>query len=497
MASINLNSEIVFSSSDSMLSHQISRYIKDGKLRKIAPRIYTTNMVDSDENIVRRNVISILEWRFPGFVISHRSAKEMKTTQNGEIFITGTYNRRFDSIPGIVVNVMAGPQPDKKDLPFGRIFVSGEYRWMLENMQSARKTGESSKVLPVAEIEKRLEGVMLAGGESAMNDYRDSLRETAERLGMQAEFEKLNKLISALLSTHSSDILTTPSAKAMSAGIPYDTDRVKLFEILFQALKNRTFYVFKNLVKTEEEFRMFAFFESYFSNYIEGTEFDVNEARQIVETGMPILRRDDDSHDILGTFKIVSNRSEMSKTPSSFSEFIEILCTRHAILMQGRPYNNPGVFKDKNNRAGNTYFVDYKLVKGTLSAGFQYYSALESAFAKALFMMFMISEIHPFTDGNGRMSRVMMNAELVKTGEPRIIVPTVYREDYLLALRALSRQAKVEPFLKVMLRLHQFSVNLYGTDFSEIDNYLKLCNAYEEPTSAKLKIIDRVFSDMA
>ena len=76
-------------------------------------------------------------------------------------------------------------------------------------------------------------------------------------------------------------------------------------------------------------------------------------------------------------------------------------------------------------------------------------------------------------------------------------MPTVYREDYLLALRALSRQAKVEPFLKVMLRLHQFSVNLYGTDFSEIDNYLKLCNAYEEPTSAKLKIIDRVFSDMA
>lgn len=496
MENVNLSSEIIFASSDSGVSHQISRYIKDGKLRKIAPRIYTTNMADSDENIVRRNIISILEWRFPGFVISHRSAREMRATPSGDIFVTGTYNRRYETIPGIAINVMEGPAPDAKDLPFGRIYVSGEYRWMLENMQVSRRNGDASKILPVSEIEKRLESIMLAGGEDAMNKYRDTLRETAERLEMQAEFEKLNKLISALLSTHSADVLTTPSAKAMSAGIPYDRDRVKLFEILFHALKNRTFYTYSNLVKTEEEFRMFAFFESYFSNYIEGTEFEINEARQIVETGIPILRRDDDSHDILGTFKIVSNRQEMSRTPTSFSEFIEILRSRHAVLMQGRPYHNPGFFKDRNNRAGNTYFVDYKLVEGTLSAGFQYYSALESAFAKAIFMMFIISEVHPFSDGNGRMSRIMMNAELVKADEPRIIVPTVFREDYLLALRALSRQNNYDPFLKVMIKLHQFSVNLYGTDFSEMDNYLRLCNAYEEPSAAKLKIIDRVFENI-
>ncbi|GAI76162.1 unnamed protein product, partial [marine sediment metagenome] len=29
-------------------------------------------------------------------------------------------------------------------------------------------------------------------------------------------------------------------------------------------------------------------------------------------------------------------------------------------------------------------------------------------------IMFVISEIHPFLDGNGRIARVMMNAELVK-----------------------------------------------------------------------------------
>jgi fido (protein-threonine AMPylation protein) len=35
-------------------------------------------------------------------------------------------------------------------------------------------------------------------------------------------------------------------------------------------------------------------------------------------------------------------------------------------------------------------------------------------------MMFLISEVHPFADGNGRIARIMMNAELVAAGEERI-----------------------------------------------------------------------------
>jgi Fic family protein len=38
----------------------------------------------------------------------------------------------------------------------------------------------------------------------------------------------------------------------------------------------------------------------------------------------------------------------------------------------------------------------------------------------------MISEVHPFMDGNGRISRIMMNAELTAAGMPKIIIPTHY-----------------------------------------------------------------------
>ncbi len=54
-------------------------------------------------------------------------------------------------------------------------------------------------------------------------------------------------------------------------------------------------------------------------------------------------------------------------------------------------------------------------------------------------MMFVTSEVHPFLDGNGRLARVMMNAELTAKNQTKIIIPTVYRDDYLGALRKLSR----------------------------------------------------------
>ena len=484
---LDLNKEIIFASSDSDVSHQIARMVRLGRLRKIAPRIYTPNMIDSSEVIVRRNLLSILNWRFPNTVISHRSACEMRVTSEGTFYLTGTYNRKVTDLPGITIYLLKGPAADIQDMVYGRMFIASEYRWMLENMQSSRKQGDDSKVLPISLIEKKLESVLVAGGEEQLNQYRDTLRETAERLSMTDEFAKINILISALLNTHSSQVLTDPVVKAAAAGTPYDEKRVELFEKLFDALQGLHFLSRPVSEQTENEYLDIAFFESYFSNYIEGTEFAVDEARQIVETGITIPKRTEDSHNILGTFHVVSNRMEMQAFPTSSQEFFEILSRRHAVLLEGRPELNPGHFKTKNNRAGNTEFVDVNRVQGTLDAGFNYYCALTSPIAKAIYMMFLISEVHPFQDGNGRLARIMMNSELFRANESKIIVPTVSREDYLLALRKSSRQGIVQPYINVMTRLHYFSSTLYGKNFQEMSDYLTLCNAFEEPDDAKLR----------
>ena len=122
----------------------------------------------------------------------------MRLTSNGFFFLTGSTNKKFTDFPGVTIVMSKGPDADKNDMILGKIYIAGEYRWMLENMQESRKSGDESKVLPIDVIEKKLGNVLVASGENGLNKYRDELRETAERLGMNKEFQKLNALISAI-----------------------------------------------------------------------------------------------------------------------------------------------------------------------------------------------------------------------------------------------------------------------------------------------------------
>lgn len=62
-----------------------------------------------------------------------------------------------------------------------------------------------------------------------------------------------------------------------------------------------------------------------------------------------------------------------------------------------------------------------------------------------------LREVHPFSDGDGRSARILMNVELAAAGEERIIVPTVYRANYLSALKALSRSDRPEPLIRMLV----------------------------------------------
>ena len=481
--------EVVFSSSDSKLSKQISKLEKGGKLRKIAPRIYTPNFTDSPETIVRRNLFAILGKLYPGCLLSHRSALEFKPTSAGHIFLTYTYTKKI-GLPGITLRFMEGHGPIEGDNPFsGELYASQMERALLENMQVSRQSGPESKTITLPELEDRLEQVVRVKGEAGLNELRDKASAIAESVGMQAGFGKLSKLISALLNTNPSKKLSSPLAIARAFGNPYDPARLPLFEKLFIELKQKEFKELPEKNTGNQAFRNFAFFEAYFSNYIEGTEFELVDAKKIIETETPMLNRDEDSHDVLGTYKLVSNREEMNITPEKPDELLTILLYRHKVLMSARTSKKPGQFKDKNNRAGETHFVDHTLVKGTLIKGFDYYQALSAPFAKAAYMMFLISEVHPFLDGNGRTARVMMNAELVKQGQSKIIIPTVYRDDYMLTLRRLTRQQDPSAYVRMLGRAHEFSSNIAGEDMDVMEKHLEASNAFKEHDKAKLKII--------
>lgn len=482
--------EIIYGSSDSVISRRISKWEDEGIVRKIAARLYTSNLVDSPEDIIQRNIFPILGNLYPAAVLSHRSAFEFAPTANGQVFVTYKYTKKV-RLPGITIRFIKGEPAIQGDPSFsGELMVSQRERALLENLQESRQTGNDSKTLAYPQIEEKLEKIIRVNGEDELNAVRDRAREISEEIGMQKEFEKLNRIISALLTTRSANELKSPEAAARAMGSPYDPARLQLFEMLFRELKQQEFKNRNEQNTTTQAYRNFAFYESYFSNYIEGTVFEIDTAKQIIATQQPLASRNEDSHDILGTYQLVSNKQEMEIVPYSGENLLEILQYRHEILLNARKDKKPGKFKDKNNQAGHTSFVDMELVRGTLLQSFDFYKALTHPFAKAAFIMFVVSEVHPFLDGNGRIARVMMNAELSTSGQTKIIIPTVYREDYLGGLRRLTRNNDPKVYIRMLDRAQAFSNTLKGRDMDAMEEKLRKSSAFKESNEGVLKIIE-------
>jgi hypothetical protein len=481
--------EILFGSDEPARSNQLMRWQRSGKIRRIAPRLYTSNMLDDPSLIVRRNLFLIIGHLFPGAVLSHRSALEFKPTAAGHLFLTYGYSKNIP-LPGVTLRFMKGPDAIPGDNPFTPgLFVSQKERAYLECLQTSRQSGDQSKLPPPDMLESQLEAIIRVDGVDALNALRDRARQIAEKLGMGSGFVRLNAMIGALLSTRSDQYLHTATGLARAVGFPYDPERMALFEHLFVYLQQQKFPSLPDVHLHDPAFRDFAFFESYFSNYIEGTEFEVSEARQIIDSGQPMPMRLEDSHDVLGTYAVLSDRTAMQQIPLSPDQLLELLQRRHAILLRSRFDKQPGVFKIVNNRAGETYFVDHRLVRGTLVNGFAFYQALTDPFARAAYMMFFISEVHPFLDGNGRIARVMMNAELVAKSQTRILIPTVYRDDYLGALRKLTRKQDPAPYVRMLHRAQQYSHTINGSTRDAMEQKLNMTDAFKEHTEGKLRIV--------
>src|SRR5690349_2932367 len=79
--------EIIFASSDKAESRRITTLLKEGQIRKIAPRIYTSNFSDKPAAIIKRNWFHILSGLYPEALLSHRSALEFVPTSNNHIFL--------------------------------------------------------------------------------------------------------------------------------------------------------------------------------------------------------------------------------------------------------------------------------------------------------------------------------------------------------------------------------------------------------------------------
>lgn len=463
------------------VARAIQRRARSGELAKIAEGIYAREKDrDGQVAIVRRHWAPILGALVPNAVVSYRSALAGGPTEDGVVFLSHptNFNRRI-TLPGLRAVLVQGPSALAGDMPIGgeHLFYASRPRQLLENLAPQR--GPRGKSAGAKAVEERLIAILTASGEAELNRVRDAARGLAAPLRLESEFEKLDAIVGALIATREAGILKTKEGRLVAKGTPVDSARLNRFENLASRLRVETLPRREAVATAEPARSNFAFLESYFSNYVEGTEFAIEEARDIALRGRIIERRPKDSHDVLGVFRLALESPWRDTVPPFGADFPAELARRHEQMLAQRPESTAGHFKLEPNRAGGTWFVDPALVRGTLIEGSLIARGVPEGLARAIYYAFLVSEVHPFVDGNGRLSRLVMNAELSRVGEARIIIPTLFHEEYVDCQRQLSQQDDPTGFVRAVPLMQAWTVALDYTDTDALITAVTRTNALE------------------
>ena len=463
---------------------KLSLLAKRNRAVRLGRGMYAIGAIASPEQITRHHLNAILGLLWPGAVLCGKSAILGGAPANGLVFFSHSGIQPRTSkvkLPGVTLVPVVGPGglPGDVQLP-GGILMSGSARRLVENVDVRGRPGAWRA--GTATTEDLIDDLARSGGAGRVQEALNELDVIAGSFDPTPIAFVRTRLTSLLGSFPvGAPVPTSARLAARLAGVPFDGHRVEMIDrllITLQARPPRPTHVGPPVTRWE----WLSFFEAYFSNFIEGTEFGVEEARRIAVDGLIPVSRPADAHDVAATYRLAGDPADRVRVPQSGAELISILQDRHRILMASRGDKRPGQFKEVPNYAGGYQFVEPNLVVGTLVKGFELMQPLVDPFARAVAMMVLVTECHPFDDGNGRVARLMVNAELSAAGQVRLCIPTVYRIDYLSALTGFSNDAGSGQSLVAVLEFAQrWTSSIDWSSFEGANRILSDCNAYLDP----------------
>lgn len=474
---------------DAADSSRLSRAVAAGRIRRLGRGVYTADLESSADGLMARNRWRIVAHFVPDALIADRSAAVAGRLTETVLFVVSNERSEPVELPGLIVAPRRGVGPLPDDPPWAEgLRMASLARALVDNLAISRKRGRGpARTLSRREYEDWVARLAHQYTVDQLNNIRDRAKEIAAELGHPERIEAIDDTIGAGLGTRQVRAAGRLLA-ARQRRTDWDPARLELFTAVARGLPEaiRALDVLETLPATEDELdSSLPFYEAYFSNFIEGTEFTIDEAERIVNSGVIPASRPEDAHDILGTYRLVADPVERAEVADAPDEFLDQLCRWHAQVMEGRPAKRPGMWKEVPNQAGTYTFVAPELVEGTLLEGFSLLGSLDAPFARALYLMLVVAEVHPFADGNGRLARAVMNAVLTAAGETRILVPIVWRNEYLTVMRQVSRERRIDLYVRTLGFARQWTSRITWNDAPVTRAQLDITNALLDSTEAE------------
>jgi hypothetical protein len=422
----------------------LSRQYKSGRAIRLATGLYAIDAALPPEKVAYQHRFAIAAHVWPGAVLCDRSAFSGGEPVQGWLFLCHPDPVRSADlkVPGLTFSVRVGPGHLPADMPMpDGLYLSGPARGLVENAESRGRPREAkpARQAGIAAVEDRMDEEARVGGAGKIRRLLEQLDVISGHFN-ERTVEVVRSRLAALVGTRAEAEFKSAKFAARLDGQPYDEHRLQLLSRMVDYLQTVP-PVPRPALGGTPRWEWLPFFESYFSNFIEGTQFGVEEARRIAIDGEVPVARPQDAHDVAATYRIASDPILSATAPISGAELVDLLGSRHATLMAAREDKRPGQFKEQQNYAGGYAFVAPDMVLGTLLRGFDVISAVIDPFQRAVAMMLLLTEVHPFDDGNGRIARLFANAELSTAGQIRIVIPTVFRANYLAGLVGVSNGA--------------------------------------------------------
>jgi len=192
---------------------------------------------------------------------------------------------------------------------------------------------------------------------------------------------------------------------------------------------------------------------TYHSNAIEGNTLTLLETKVVLE-GITVGGKALREH-----FEAINHRNaiyyveDIIKKQEPFSEWQ--IRNIHQLILKNIDDDNAGRYRQQNVliSGATTTPPDYTLLNDKMAQFVDWYNTEADqlhAIERAAKVHADFVGIHPFIDGNGRTSRLLMNLELMKAGYPACVIKVENRLAYYEALDQWMAHGKTEPFVQLV-----------------------------------------------